>query len=45
MKHKLEYDSEADVLSVILREKGKLSHAEEVGDLVLHADSREIRFI
>ena len=45
MKHKLEYDSEADVLSVILREKGKLSHAEEVGDLVLHVDKQGNHFI
>jgi len=38
MGYKMEYDSEADVLSVILKEKGKISHAEEIGDLVLHVD-------
>lgn len=34
----MKYDSDADVLSVILKEKGKLSHAEEVGDVILHLD-------
>ena len=40
MKYRLEYDSEADVLSVVLHEKGELSHAEEVGDLLLHVDKQ-----
>ncbi|MDG6917764.1 MAG: DUF2283 domain-containing protein [Nitrososphaerota archaeon] len=34
----MKYDSDADVLSVMLKEKGKLSHAEEVGDVILHVD-------
>ena len=34
----MKYDSEADVLSVVLKDKGKLSHAEEVGDVILHVD-------
>lgn len=38
MAYKLRYDSEADVLLVLLKEEGKLSHAEEVGDVVLHLD-------
>ncbi len=38
MGYRIEYDSEADVLSVLLKDKGELSHAEEVGDLVLHVD-------
>lgn len=38
MAYRMKYDSDADVLSVILKEKGKLSHAEEVGDVVLHLD-------
>jgi uncharacterized protein YuzE len=40
MTYKLKYDSDADVLLVLLKEKGKLSHAEEVGDVVMHVDSR-----
>ena len=38
MAYKIKYDEDADVLTVILREKGKLSHAEEVGDIIVHFD-------
>ena len=38
MAYRMKYDSDADVLSVVLREHGKLSHAEEVGDVILHLD-------
>ena len=38
MAYKIRYDGDADVLTVILKEKGKLSHAEEVGDIVVHFD-------
>jgi len=38
MAYKLKYDEESDVLSVIIEEKGKLSHAEEMGDIVVHFD-------
>lgn len=34
--YKLRYDSESDVLSIIVSESGKLSHAEEMGDIVVH---------
>jgi uncharacterized protein YuzE len=40
MTYKLKYDSDADVLLVLLKEKGKLSHAEEVGDVIMHMDSK-----
>ena len=36
----MKYDSDADVLSVVLRAKGKLSHAEEIGDVILHVDGK-----
>jgi len=36
--YKIRYDRDADVLTVILKEKGKLSHAEEVGDIIVHFD-------
>lgn len=36
----MRYDSDADDLSVVLKEKGKLSHAEEVGDVILHVDEK-----
>ncbi len=29
MAYKIKYDGEADVLTVTMKEKGKLSHAEE----------------
>ena len=38
MTYKIRYDEEADVLTIILEEKGKLSHAEEVGDVIVHFD-------
>jgi len=38
MQYGLKYDSDADVLSVALKGKGGLSHAEEVGDVVVHLD-------
>lgn len=36
MAYKMKYREDADVLTVILRERGKLSHAEEVGDIIVH---------
>ena len=38
MVYKLRYDEEADILSVMIAKKGKLSHAEEMGDIVVHLD-------
>jgi uncharacterized protein YuzE len=38
MAYKIKYHEDADVLTVILKEKGKLSHAEEVGDVIVHFD-------
>lgn len=34
--YRLRYDAESDVLLFIVAESGKLSHAEEMGDLVVH---------
>ena len=34
--YRLRYDAESDVLVVIVSESGKLSHAEEMGDIVIH---------
>ena len=34
--YRMRYDSEADVLSIVVAESGKLSHAEEMGDIVVH---------
>jgi len=36
MAYKTKYREDADVLTVILKERGKLSHAEEVGDIIVH---------
>jgi len=38
MAYKIKYDGDADVLTDILREKGEASHAEEVGDIIVHFD-------
>jgi len=38
MTYKVKYDEESDVLTVVVAEKGKLSHAEEMGDIVVHFD-------
>ena len=38
MAYKIKYDEEADILTVVVAEKGKLSHAEEVGDIIVHFD-------
>ncbi len=38
MAYKIKYDKESDVLSMIVAEKGKLSHAGEVGDIIVHFD-------
>ena len=38
MAYKMRYDDEADVLTVIMAERGRLSHAEEIGDMVVHFD-------
>ncbi|HMK94633.1 MAG TPA: DUF2283 domain-containing protein [Candidatus Limnocylindrales bacterium] len=40
MTYKIKYDDEADVLTVVLKEEGKLSHAEEVGDMILYVDDK-----
>ncbi|MEM0357205.1 MAG: DUF2283 domain-containing protein [Candidatus Bathyarchaeia archaeon] len=36
MAYKIKYDEEADILTIIIEEKGKLSYAEELGDIVVH---------
>lgn len=36
MAYRMRYDPEADVLTVIVSEKGHLSHAEEMGDVIVH---------
>jgi uncharacterized protein YuzE len=36
MAYKIKYDEDADVLVVVLKGEGRLSHAEEVGDIVVH---------
>ena len=34
--YKFRYDGESDVLLILVSESGKLSHAEEMGDIVVH---------
>ena len=38
MTYKIRYHEDADVLTLVLKEEGKLSHAEEVGDIMVHFD-------
>lgn len=41
MAYKIKYDEKADILTIILKDRGKLSHAEEVGDIIVHFDKNE----
>ena len=34
--YRLKYDEGSDVLMIVVSEAGKLSHAEEMGDIVVH---------
>ncbi len=38
--YKLRYDAESDVLMIIVSDSGKLSHAEEMGDIVIHTSQK-----
>jgi len=38
MEYKVKYDPEADALLLLLRNKGTLDYAEEVGDIIVHYD-------
>ncbi|WNZ29560.1 MAG: DUF2283 domain-containing protein [Candidatus Bathyarchaeota archaeon] len=40
MEYKIRYDDESDVLTLVVVDKGKLSYAEEVGDIVVHFDEK-----
>ena len=40
MTYKIKYEEDADVLTLILKEEGKLSHAQEVGDIIVHFDEK-----
>lgn len=40
MVYKMKYDGQADVLTIFVTGKGKLSHAEEVGNMVVHLDKK-----
>ena len=41
MTYKIKYVADSDVLTIILKNKGKLSHAKEVGDLIVHVDQND----
>jgi len=38
MAYKIKYGEEADILTIVVADKGKLSYAEEVGDIIVHFD-------
>jgi len=38
MEYKVKYDPEADALLLLLRNKGILDYAEEIGDIIVHYD-------
>ena len=40
MAYKIKYDEDADVLSIVLKDKGKLAYAEEAGDIIVHFDDK-----
>jgi uncharacterized protein YuzE len=41
MTYKIKYEKDADVLTIILKDKGKLSHAKEMGDFIVHVDKND----
>jgi uncharacterized protein YuzE len=38
--YRLRYDAESDVLMIVVSDSGKLSHAEEMGDIVIHLSQK-----
>ena len=38
--YRLKYDVESDVLTIIVSESGRLSHAEEMGDIIIHLNDK-----
>lgn len=40
LTYKIKYDDDADVLTIIVKEKGKIPNAQEVGDIILHVDTK-----
>jgi len=38
--YRLKYDVESDVLAIIVSESGKLSYAEEMGEIVIHLNEK-----
>ena len=38
--YKLRYDVDSDVLMIVVSELGKFSHAEEMGDIVVHLSEK-----
>jgi len=38
--YRLRYDAESDILTIIVSDSGKLSHAEEMGDIVIHLGAK-----
>ena len=38
--YRLKYDMESDVLTIIVSESGRLSHAEEMGDIIIHLNDK-----
>jgi len=40
MVYKIKYDADADVLTLVVADEGKLSYTEEVGDIIVHFDEK-----
>ncbi len=38
--YRLKYDPESDVLMIVVSDSGNLSHAEEMGDIVIHLSKK-----
>jgi uncharacterized protein YuzE len=41
MRYKIKYPEDADVLTVIVKGMGELSHAREMGDFIVHVDKND----
>jgi uncharacterized protein YuzE len=38
--YKIKYEGDSDVLTIVVKEKGKPSHAQEVRGMILHVDDK-----
>ena len=45
MTYKIKYDDDSNVLTIVVKQKSELSHAGEVGDMILRFDDKGEPFL